>query len=393
MDPTPTKQRIIFPTLDIAKLATGLRYAQRDKDPAIAFLRMGQLLLEGAMLYRPLREATIAAMAELDYGHSVLLDVHLCLLDEWSTDADFVTSKSFASAFVDLCVNPTVAKYLSIVHPKVTNWPLAVDTFPLIHDNSFLSRVAIEEVLPWLHAPAHAQVLNSPSMEAHIWEAIAGEAGHPSGSGFVEANTEVNNLLVLLRPGLPTSLAELWSALPQVEHHTVVGLRRRLWRENARPLHARERGVLPEGRWPSEKDEDLYLVQANESTELNIPPSCTRPGLLPRRGVQHARRRHHVPRPAPLFREARQPASSSCMVNAFYPPVSMEAEDDLVMEHMESEEGVNEIGESAGDDGEGLLSSPVGAGVGLSEGELDDSSTSSASVELEDESDADRRRT
>lgn len=69
--------------------------------------------------------------------------------------------------------------------------------------------VAIEEVLPWLHAPNHAQALNSPSMEAQIWEAISGEAGQPSGSGFVEANTEVHNLLVLLRPGLPTTLEEL----------------------------------------------------------------------------------------------------------------------------------------------------------------------------------------
>lgn len=159
-----------------------------------------------------------------------------------------------------------------------------------------------------------------------------------------------------------------------------------MWRENARLLHARERGVVPEGRWPSEDDEDLYLVQADENAELHIPESCSRPGLLPRRGVWQSRRRHHVPRPAPRFREARQSRTSSGMMNAFYPVVTADVEEDEMMDPVESADDVGGGGVSAGDV-VGPVHAPVfGAGVGLSEEEA--SSESSEPVEWESETEA-----
>ena len=167
--------------------------------------------------------------------------------------------------------------------------------------------VAIEETLPWLNTVPTAHVLNAPTLEAQIWECIAREACFGSGELTSGTTQEVRGLCALLRPGLPSTLGDLWDVLPGEERHTVVGLRRRTWQHTVQRLHEAQGQVVPAGRWPSENDRELYLIQQNESGDLGLLPGVPPPPVLPGRAGARHRRRLRVPRPPPVVRpEVRQ---------------------------------------------------------------------------------------
>ncbi|CAE7632972.1 unnamed protein product [Symbiodinium sp. CCMP2592] len=125
--------------------------------------------------------------------------------------------------------------------------------------------VAIEEALTWMPVPANSMVFNSPTMEMHIWGVVNQEANFGMGASSSGTTQVSTTAAALLQPGLPEDLRSLWNSLPHMEPRTIVGLRRRAWRHNARALHVQDGHAIPEGWWPSEDDQVLYLIQTDEN--------------------------------------------------------------------------------------------------------------------------------
>ena len=112
---------------------------------------------------------------------------------------------------------------------------------------------------------------------------------------------------VLLRPGLPQTLRDIWTQFaPATPRATVAGYRRRLWRAHVREVHQWEGEALPVANAESlARDEQLFLIQMDERRPVGFLPEgepIPQWRRLDRRGAT-ARRRGHGPRARPLLRE------------------------------------------------------------------------------------------
>ncbi|CAE7789713.1 unnamed protein product, partial [Symbiodinium microadriaticum] len=131
---------------------------------------------------------------------------------------------------------------------------------------------ALEEMLVWMPVPPTAAVLNGPTMEAQVWQAVTrGVSGH----GGAVAQNVVEHPAVLLQPGIPDTWEDITRALPNVPPDRILNYRRRFWRDHVRRLcPATVRG---QSRLNLTHDEDLYLLQV---VDVNVNLGPTRKELL-----------------------------------------------------------------------------------------------------------------
>ena len=160
--------------------------------------------------------------------------------------------------------------------------------------------MALEELLVWMPVPPSAAIMNGPTMDAHVWQAVVRGA---AGQGGDVAQNVVEHPAVLLQPGVPSSWDAIAQALPNTPPERILNYRRRLWRDYARrlcPLSVRTPGEVGDVH-----DDDLYLLQVNESEPVPVPDWAAPVPTVPPRSAVAGRRRQRQPRPEPCFREAR----------------------------------------------------------------------------------------
>ena len=148
-----------------------------------------------------------------------------------------------------------------------------------LHHCQRLLHEAIEEALRWVRLPRHGEALNANIHERNIWSTIVAEARFGSAASSSGTRTWVNSQVALLLPDLPRDVANLRHALPGEADDTEAGFRRRAWRTHATNLYQKEGRPMPRGRWPSEDDRDLYLVQGADDVATGNWPQNE---LLPR---------------------------------------------------------------------------------------------------------------
>ncbi|CAE7208035.1 unnamed protein product [Symbiodinium sp. CCMP2592] len=129
---------------------------------------------------------------------------------------------------------------------------------------------AIEEALNWIQIPLPAVPLNAATYEQAIWSTILHQAEFGSGPTTTSMNTTVSAPSALLTPGFPMSVEAMLAMFPGTAPNTIVGYRRRAWRVHSRRLYVEQALAAPEGNWPSENNETLYLVQQDETMHLDL---------------------------------------------------------------------------------------------------------------------------
>ena len=174
--------------------------------------------------------------------------------------------------------------------------------------------VALEEMLLWMPVPPSAAIMNGPTMDAHIWQAVVRGA---AGRGGDVAQNVVEHPAVLLQPGVPSTWEAIIRALPNTPPERILNYRRRLWRDYARrvcPLPAHALGG--DGAVP---DDDLYLLQVDEAEPIPVPDwAAPVPTVPPRRAVAGGRRQRQ-PRPDPCFRDAQPSHGLSSLSSSSLP--------------------------------------------------------------------------
>ncbi|CAE7257008.1 unnamed protein product [Symbiodinium sp. CCMP2592] len=128
---------------------------------------------------------------------------------------------------------------------------------------------AIEEALGWIQLPIVAAPLNVGHFEQAIWTTILQQAEFGSGPTTSSTNATVSAPSALLGPGFPDTVDALLAMFPGTAPNTIVGYRRRAWRAHSRRLYEEQVLPVPQGHWPSDEDEGLFIVQQNES--IGIP--------------------------------------------------------------------------------------------------------------------------
>ena len=170
-----------------------------------------------------------------------------------------------------------------------------------------LLAAALEEMLVWMPVPPTAAVLNGPTMEAQVWQAVTRGV---SGQGGDVAQNVVEHPAVLLQPGIPATWDAITRALPNTPPERILNFRRRLWRDPARRLcPASVRG--DPGAMNLTQDEDLYLLQVDESEMVTVPEWAAPVPTVPRRQEVAGRRRQRLPRPEPCFWDGHAHAAMS----------------------------------------------------------------------------------
>ena len=158
----------------------------------------------------------------------------------------------------------------------------------LLHD-------ALEEMLPWLLTPPNAEVLNGPTLDARIWQAVAREASHGSNPSPSATSTINQAPMVLLQPGFPVNHAAIHDELPGMSSSVIAGLRRRAWQQHVASLGPNSTGAGVEGEG---QDVDLFLIHLDPTRRVPVPPGCPPFASMPL-NVAHGRRRARVPRAGP----------------------------------------------------------------------------------------------
>ena len=188
-----------------------------------------------------------------------------------------------------------------------------------LHHMDRLLRDAVEELLQWIPQALSAEPLNAALMEANVWQAVAAQSAHGSAASTTEPNHVANNPVFLLRPGLPLSLDHARESLPVVSPRTLLNYRRRAWRVHLRglpgademaPSSAADSSPSAEQGTPEDRDQDLFLVQLDESVPISnwpLHPEVHLPEVPRRARSRRGRRRGRERRPPPRFRPRRPP--------------------------------------------------------------------------------------